>query len=113
MVHDPPLLQILGVAGEFPPVDLGLNAQSRQRSHHRLTEQPEVYGFHVARVGDEREVQVSHVVVHRTAAGQPSYHSHTVFADELLVDLGGGIMVLPDDDGVVVLPQHEVGLIAG
>ena len=47
-------------------------------------------------IKSKREVQVSHVVVHRTAAGQPSYHSHTVFADELLVDLGGGVLVLAD-----------------
>ncbi len=119
VVHDPTLLQILGVAGEFltvdghvvPPIDLGLNAQSRQRSHHRLTEQLEVDGFHAAGIGDKREVQVSHVVVHRSAAGQPPYHSHTVFPDELLVDLGGGVLVLADNDGVVILPQHEIGAV--
>lgn len=121
VVHDPPLLQILGVAGEFlpvdghviPPVDLSGDAQRRQRRHHRLTEQLEVDRLHVAGIGDEREIQVAHVVVHRPTAGQPPYHPHTVLADELLVDLGSGVLVLADNDGVVILPQHEIGAIPG
>ena len=121
VVHDPALLEVLGVAGELltvdghvvAAVDLGGDADLRQRGDHRAAEQAEIDGLHVARVGDEGEVEVPHIVIHGPAAGETPHHTHAVFADKLLVDLRGGVLVLTDDDGIVVLPEHEIRAVPG
>ena len=45
-------------------------------------------------------------MVHGSAAGQTSYHANTPFPDILRVYLPHRILVFPDDDGIVITPQH-------
>ena len=121
MVHDPSLPDVLGVAGEFfavdgdvvAAVDLGVDAQLGQRVHHRLAEEPEVEMLGVRRVGDKGEVQVAHVVIHGAAAGETAHHGDTVGIHVGLIDLRQGVLVFADDDGVVILPQHEISPVPG
>ena len=120
-MHDPALAQILGVAGEFLPVDgdvvaavdLRMDTQSRQGTHHRLTEQVHIQSSAACGIGDEGEVQIAHVVIHRAAAGQPPHHPDAPALHGLQVDLGQGVLILADDDGIVILPEHKVHPIPG
>jgi hypothetical protein len=49
-------------------------------------------------------------VVDRSAAGKPAGHPDPLLLHEFPVHLFSGILVLPDDDGVVVLPEQKIAL---
>ena len=120
MVHDPPAAQILGIAGEFLPVDghvvaavhVGLYAERGERAQHRLTEELHIQRLQIPRIGDKGEVQIPEIVVDRTAAREPPYDLNAVGLHKGLVDLGQSVLVLADDDRAAVLPEHKVHLIA-
>ena len=56
-------------------------------------------------VRNKRIIEVAEIVVDRAAARHTPYNFYSVFPDESLIDLLGSILVLPDNDGIVVLPQ--------
>ena len=59
-------------------------------------------------VSDEGIIQIPQVVVYRAAAGGAAHHMDAVGLHERPVDLALGVLILPDDDGVVILPQQQV-----
>ena len=120
VVHDTALAHVLGVAGELLAVhsdvvaagDLRLHAEGAQRFHDGDAEHMEVDAVHPVGVGDEREVQVAQVVIDRAAAGKAAHHGDVMGPDEVTVDLRHRVLIFADNDGVVVLPEHEVALAA-
>lgn len=47
-------------------------------------------------------------MVHGAAAGGAAHHMDLMGLHKGPVDLTLGVLVLPDDDGVVVLPQEQI-----
>ena len=119
-MHDAALLEILGIAGELPPVDghvvaaidLCGDAEFGKGADDGLAEDREVQRRESAGVGDEGEVEVAEVVINSAAAGETADHADPVLLHISLVDFGKGVLVFADDDGVVVLPEHEVCAVA-
>ena len=120
MMHHAALTEILRVAGELLSVDCDVvasvhlrpDAKRRQRAHDRLTEELHIQRAAPAGIGDKGEIQVAHVVVDRTAAGEPAHHADAALAYRLFIDLGNGILIFADNDCIVVLPKHEVHPVA-
>ena len=118
VVEQPPPAGVLGVAGELHPVDgqvvaageRRVDAEAGQGPDHRLHKDFEVEAGGVGLVHDEGEIQIALVVVYRPAAGQPPGHTDSVGVHIGLVDLLGGVLIFAHHDGVVILPEHEVGL---
>ena len=120
MVHHPSLLAVLGIAGELLTVDghvvaavePGIHAQLLQRMDHGAAKYAQIQ-LRTLGIGDEGVVQVAQIMVHRTAAGKSAHHTDAVAADKGLVDLSQGVLVLADDDGIVILPQHQIHAVTG
>ena len=116
MVHDPAVLHVLGVARELLPVqghvvaavDLRRDADAVQGLHHRAAEGGEVKLGGVPRVGNKGEIDVAHIVVDRAAPREPPDHVDIVLLHIGGVDLRQSVLVLAYNDGVVVLPKHEI-----
>ena len=101
---------IEGIAGEFPSLGSDVvAARNLRRDSQRLAspgDHRELPGQVVVLLPDQKgKVEVSHVVVHRSAAGETAGQKAPV-----LLQLSGaaflpGVLVAADDHGVAVLPQ--------
>ena len=116
MIQEAPAEQPLGCAGHLPPLHqdviaaggLRLQAQSLQGLHNGTGEPLHGQPLRVSHVGDEGVVQVAQIMVHGAAAGGAAHHMDLMGLHKGPVDLTLGVLVLPDDDGVVVLPQEQI-----
>ena len=61
----------------------------------------------VLRAKREREVEVSHVVVHGAAAGKTTRQRSAVALELSRAAFRPGVLVAADDDGVTVLPEVD------
>ena len=57
---------------------------------------------------NEGEIHVAEIVVHRPAARQAPDHANPFFLHIGQIDLADRVLVLADNDGVIVTPEHEV-----
>lgn len=105
----------LGRAGNLAPLHQNIvapgclrgHSQPPQRFHHRpgkllIGDGPGV--FHIRHPGI---VQISKIVVYRASAGHSAHHPNSVGFHKGVVDLLLGVLVLPDHNRVVILPQEK------
>ena len=118
VVHDAALLQILGIAGEFFPfnadivsaIDLSRHIERTQQLCNRLTEQTNIQIGCILCIENKCEVQIPQIMIYGTAAGKSTDNGDMLCIGNLLIDLCKGVLIFTDDNGVIVLPKHEVFL---
>ena len=118
VVHDAALLQILGIAGKFFPfnadivsaVDLSRHVERTQQLCNRLTEQTNIQIGCILCIENKCEVQIPQIMIYGTAAGKSTDNGDMLCIGNLLIDLCKGVLIFTDDNGVIVLPKHEVFL---
>ena len=107
----------LGRAGDLSPLHknvvaaggLRIQAQGLQGLHDGAGEPLHGQLLRIAQVGDEGIIQIPQIVIHRAASGGPAHHMDAVLLHEGPVDLRLRVLILANDDGVVVLPQQQIG----
>ena len=115
MQHSP-AADILGVTGEFfpvyrhiiPAVDFRMDAQFCQRSDNRLAEEAQIQIFEITGIGNEAVVQIPEIVIDGASAGKPPDYTDIMLLHVRQVDFRESVLVFADDNGIVILPEHEI-----
>ena len=116
VVHHPPVPNILRIAGKLlsldrhviSSVDLRIRSKLCKGFHNRFAKRPHIQCFRFPCICYIRIIQISQIVVHRASAGKPPYYLDVVSSDEWLIDLRKGILIFPDDNRTVILPEHKI-----
>jgi hypothetical protein len=115
VVQDAVLPDMLGIPGEFKPVDREVvpaleacfDAQFGQHLEDGFGETPEIDQMALAAGTDKGKIQVSQVMKDRSATGNASHYLNIMLLDKIDVDLGKGVLVLAYNNRGAVLPEHE------
>ena len=115
-----PLPDILRVSGKFfsvhrhvvSPVEFRRNAERLQRADHRLTEKLKIDFPKTYSIGNKAEIEIPQIVIDRAAAGKPPHDLDIMLFDIFCMDLRLRILIFSDDDGIFVLPEHQIAPVA-
>jgi len=108
-IHALGVARDLGAAGEDIVAAVGgrLHAKGGKGGENRPREGGKINALARSGVGDEREIHVSRIVEHGTAAGEPADDGNAVFLRVRQVHLCPGVLIFADDHGGLVAPEHE------
>ena len=104
--------QILGIAGKLAPVygeivpaiEFSRHAQTGQGANDGLGKIAEIEFPGKSGIGDKSKIQITQIMVYRTAAGQPPHHAQILRGCIIAVDLRCRILKFAHHYRLFVLP---------